>query len=554
VQRKAAAAGTGPAGRSDDQASTALSARRTEEVRTRIRLMIEITARGGAYRKGLVSAAKHLSPEEAAIISDLERHGMQVPQLRDVLCGGHVLVDDPRLYEDWRFASVSHQRLSSHHRDIDKALYPDIGMRGAVVREKLHGRTAQGTWVQLEKTPAAFGKRKLPDLNDLRHLMDYVIYRITRSNVGPWGLSRVTERWPMYLSPMLAVPTSLSSDVARALAATLRRIEEQDDVTAVSKDLAARFPPPERADPGAELGQALSGRAGRGLFGSSEVWVTETLAPSAGAVLAQHYQAQHYQQVSGGAGPGSSEEAEAMGDEAAPATGPASVPEGLVTAVVELVDTGPVLLGAYTIAELAAVDAIVDFLETRPSDEVLAEAVRSLAARQLLVGGSDGEQVRVRGDLGIAVAFQQRARMVLDARATGTAPGEPWRILLLPQPEHICMVIRIDALGVHEIGLYTSDDALKLLDEWLPGGPLADPDDAVNADTVLAGAQRSALVTVTHYTAEGTAEVAGSSTDLVLARDDGRLHLFTRDPGNRSGLVPDRNGKDVHDTLVDLLA
>ncbi len=54
--------------------------------------------------------------------------------------------------------------------------------------------------------------------------------------------------------------------------------------------------------------------------------------------------------------------------------GEASVPEGLVSSVVNLVGTGPVLLGAYTIAELTAVDAIVDFLEVRPSDEVLAEA------------------------------------------------------------------------------------------------------------------------------------------------------------------------------------
>ena len=168
--------------------------------------MIEITARAGSYRKGLLAAAAHLSPEEAAIIADLERHGLQVPQLHDVLCGGHVLVDDPQLYEDWRFAKVSHLRVSSHHKDIDKARYPDIGMRGPVVREKLHGRTAQGTWVQLEKTPAAFGQRKLPSLTDIRHLMDYVVYRVTRSNVGPWGLSRLTERRPMYLSPDLALP------------------------------------------------------------------------------------------------------------------------------------------------------------------------------------------------------------------------------------------------------------------------------------------------------------------------------------------------------------
>src|ERR1700757_1158427 len=138
---------------------------------------------------------------------------------------------------------------------------------------------------------------------------------------------------------------------------------------------------------------------------------------------------------------------------AAPGPSQAAVPEGLVSAVVNLVGTGPVLLGAYTIAELTAVDAIVDFLAARPSDEVLAEAVRSLAARKLLIAGSTAEQVEVRGDRGIATAFQQRARMVLDARATGTEPGEPWRILLLPQPERITMMVRIDGLGVHEISL-----------------------------------------------------------------------------------------------------
>ncbi len=105
----------------------ALSAEQTEVVRTRVRLIIEITAREGAYRKGLLAAAEHLSPEEAAIISDLERNGLQVSQLHDVLCGGHVLIDDPQLYEDWRFTGVSHLRISSHHRDIDKARYPDIG-------------------------------------------------------------------------------------------------------------------------------------------------------------------------------------------------------------------------------------------------------------------------------------------------------------------------------------------------------------------------------------------------------------------------------------------
>jgi hypothetical protein len=271
----------------DNSGPGLLSSEQATQTRARVRLMIEITARAGAYRKGLLAAASQLSPQEATIVSDLEQRGLQVPQLRDLLCGGHVLVDDPQLYQDWQFAKVSHQRISSHHHDIDKKLYPDFGMRGHVVREKLHGRTARGTWVQLEKTPAAFGQRKLPSLTDLRHLMDYVVYRITRSNVGPWGLSRLTERHPMYLAPDLAMPASLTPEVAQSVARTLRRIEESDDVTAASTDLAARFLPPQRSDPAAELGVTLSGRSGRGLFGNSDVWVSETPSRIAAAMLGE---------------------------------------------------------------------------------------------------------------------------------------------------------------------------------------------------------------------------------------------------------------------------
>ena len=214
--------------------------------------------------------------------------------------------------------------------------------------------------------------------------------------------------------------------------------------------------------------------------------------------------------------------------------GEAAVPQGLISSVVSLVGTGPVLLGAYTIAELTAVDAIVDFLESRPSDEVLAEAVRSLAARQLLVAGPPGAQVQVRGDLGIAVAFQQRARMVLDARATGTEPGEPWRILLLPQPERICLVIRIDALGVHELGLYTFDEALGLLDALLPRGPRAEAEAADgDIDGVLAAPPRSPRMDrprsrATAPTWSSPATRAGSTSSTGIATTRARWHPVRR--------------------------
>jgi hypothetical protein len=234
--------------------------------------------------------------------------------------------------------------------------------------------------------------------------------------------------------------------------------------------------------------------------------------------------------------------------------GAVSVPEGMVAAVVDLVETGTVPLGAYTVAELTVVDAVVDFLETRPSDEVLAEAVRSLAARQLLVAGMGEDQIEVRGDLGITVAFQRRARMVLDARVTGTAPGEAWRILVLPQPENVCLVVRIDTLGVHEVSLHTMEDTLRMLAEWLPRGPWAETSDAADPGKILAAAERSALLTAITYSAVGSAETAESTTDLVLAQRDGRLHAFVRDPATPARLVAkDGRSRGVRETVAALL-
>jgi hypothetical protein len=255
-------------------------------VRTRVRLMVQIASQIGEYRSGLGGAAKRLTPAEAAIIADLERHGLDVPQLRDVLCGAHVLVDEPELYESWRFPK-SRERLSSHHKTIDKGQFPDIGLKGPLVREKLHGRTQAGTWVQLEKTPAAMGHGfRLPTLADVQHLWDYIVYRFTKSNVGPWGLSKATERRPMYLSPSLGATVPLPALAEAELTGALERIEEADDVTSASPDLAARFPPPDRANNLDELVFTPGTRGGRGLFGASGVYVIEAPSPAAKEVLA----------------------------------------------------------------------------------------------------------------------------------------------------------------------------------------------------------------------------------------------------------------------------
>jgi hypothetical protein len=261
-----------------------------ERIRTRVRLLIQLTTRHGRYRRGLVQAATDLTPNEASLLADLEDHGLDVNQLRDVLYGGHVLVDDPELYERWKFPEVTRQRLSSHHRTVDKQLYPDLGMHGPLVREKLHGRTANGTWLQLEKTPAAFGAgHRLPTWNDVLHLVDFVVYRVTKHNVGPWGLSAATERRPMYLSPQLMTTVPLPQGTTRKLTMTLTRLDAEDQVVHYTRhthsDLVRRFLGPLREDPLVELAPGPGRGRGRGLFSNSQVWVTESAASTARQLL-----------------------------------------------------------------------------------------------------------------------------------------------------------------------------------------------------------------------------------------------------------------------------
>lgn len=117
--------------------------------------------------------------------------------------------------------------------------------------------------------------------------------------------------------------------------------------------------------------------------------------------------------------------------------------------------------------------------------------------------------------------------------------------MLLPQPEGVALEVLIDALGVHALSLREIDEALHRLRKRLPtGGPERDP---ANPDQMLAAAERSALVTVTHYSASGSIETADLSADIVLARQDDRLYVFTRDPEDPERLVS--QGLDAGEVL-----
>lgn len=210
----------------------------------------------------------------------------------------------------------------------------------------------------------------------------------------------------------------------------------------------------------------------------------------------------------------------------------ARIPADTLDALVHLVDTGPVSLGGYTLAEIDAVGAIAHLFEEKPAPELLAEAVRSLAARNLITTEDGSNELEIRGDLGIATAFQQRSRVVLDARVTGTEPDHPWRFILMPQPEGITLEILIDALGIHFYSLRKSDDTLDRLWERLPSGDRG-PEDA-DAESVLAASAHTALISVSRWPDDGDP----ATQDVVLAQEGECCHVFVRSPEDPAKLVP----------------
>ena len=220
------------------------------------------------------------------------------------------------------------------------------------------------------------------------------------------------------------------------------------------------------------------------------------------------------------------------------------IPQETLEAIVELVATGPVLLGGYTLAEIDAVGAITHLQEANPDDTLVAEAARSLAARNLISTDRGSEAVQIRGDLGIAISFQYRSRVTVDARVTGTDPDEPWRFILMPQPEGVTLEVLIDALGIHVYSLRTEEEALERLWDRLPSGNRG-PQDA-DATATLEASPRTALVTVNRWDEQGDLE----AVDLVLAEQDGTCHSFVRDEQDPSRLVPAAMAEDEWRDLV----
>lgn len=120
---------------------------------------------------------------------------VSVNNLHEMFCGAHVMVQDDReLYNS--LSPNSTPRISSHHSDA-----PQLHQSDSFSGEFLFGTSGDYTWFQFENSPFEW----LNPLSYITHGFDYLTYRITGMNVGPYGLSPHTDSDPLTLSAGLSI-------------------------------------------------------------------------------------------------------------------------------------------------------------------------------------------------------------------------------------------------------------------------------------------------------------------------------------------------------------
>ncbi len=167
----------------------------------------------------LAATFPRASPDALTVLADLVDEGLTHDQLVELLEGGHLLVPGHGLLDRWAQLSGAHPRTSSHYHQAHEhpAYGRQYGLAGPFVHEVLFGPGPHGTtFVQLER--AAPSRVHLAE-----HIWDWVEYRATGRNQGPYGSSTATDRRPVRIA---AVAEPESAVTGARLADAAARIDE----------------------------------------------------------------------------------------------------------------------------------------------------------------------------------------------------------------------------------------------------------------------------------------------------------------------------------------
>lgn len=150
------------------------------------------------FKKIVFSQLSNSDPtdDELSVFNAIINFDLSGKQMAEILKGAHVRIDDGgHLYDIWSNLSSAHERISSHPSLTGSKQY---GIMGPWTHEILFGvvedHGKHKTFFQLENTPWASGIK-----HRVGHTLDATKYLLTRSNIGPYGISDHVDKNPIRL-------------------------------------------------------------------------------------------------------------------------------------------------------------------------------------------------------------------------------------------------------------------------------------------------------------------------------------------------------------------
>lgn len=130
--------------------------------------------------------------DEVTILSYLLNIAGASPWTGEILRGAYVrIADKGARYDDWKTLPSVQTRHSSHKSEGEQ-----YHVSGPLTHEILFGRYGGWTWLQLENSPID------SVVGFVRHTVDFVKYKASDRNQGPYGSSRHAEKsQPLILQP-----------------------------------------------------------------------------------------------------------------------------------------------------------------------------------------------------------------------------------------------------------------------------------------------------------------------------------------------------------------
>jgi len=119
--------------------------------------------------------------------------------LEEALKGAHIRFDDDGSLYD--YLAREHTKEIRERRSSHSSCEKQYSFSGFVVKEVLFGVHEEAesgkkmTWVQFEKNNTKTW------VNFILHMLDYVAYKLTGNNIGPYGSSSHTDSNPLVIKP-----------------------------------------------------------------------------------------------------------------------------------------------------------------------------------------------------------------------------------------------------------------------------------------------------------------------------------------------------------------